>query len=206
MKNILKTICIVAAFAVGITAANAQNLKVATVDMQKLFNEYHLTKTTQENVKVDQAKIQKENSERLKKIRTLQEEIEKLSKQMNDATVSDKKRVELERQIKIKVSEGNAADNERRQWLTRRNKALNENILGEMRSILNEIKEKVEAYARENDFDIVLDKSARSANQVETFVFIKDKFDITAQLLEGLNKDAPAPTPGAAEGEKKEGE
>ncbi|GAA5494975.1 hypothetical protein Rhal01_01144 [Rubritalea halochordaticola] len=199
MKNILKSICIVAAFAISIGSAAAQNLKIATVDMQKLFNEYHLTQTTQEKVKVDQARIQQENGERLKKIRDLQSKIENLSKQKQDPTVSDKKRVELEREIQMRVSEGNAADNERRQWLARRNKALNENIVAEMRSILGEIREKVEAHARENDFDLVLDKSARSANQVETFVFVKDKFDITAQLLETLNKNAPAKP---AEGDK----
>jgi len=201
MKNIVKSICLIAGIAISIGTASAQNLKIATVDMQKLFNEYHLTKKTQDQVKLDQAKIQKENEERLKRIRSLQEEIEKLGKQMQDPTVSDKKRVELERTIKLKVSEGNAGDNERRQWLARRNKALNENIVAQMRSILGEIKEKVATHARENDFDIVVDKSARSTSQVETFVFTKDKFDITGSLLEGLNKDAPKEDAASGEGE-----
>jgi outer membrane protein len=150
-------------------------------------------------VKVDQERIQKDNASRLEHIRGLQAEIEKLSKQRGDATVSDKKRLEIERQIKLKVSEGNAADNERRQWLQRQSKALGEQTGEEQRVILEKIQAKIADYAREQDFDLVVDQSSRSATRTPVFAFMKDKYDVTAVLLKDLNKDAPAAKPAATD-------
>lgn len=197
MKNTLKSFLVAAVAMIGFATANAEDLKIASVDVQKLFNEYHMTKKVQAQVKVDQERIQKDNASRLEHIRGLQTEIEKLSKQRGDATISDKKRLELERQIKLKVSEGNAADNERRQWLQRQNKALGEQVSEEQRAIIEKIQEKIAGYAREQDLDLVIDKSARSASRTEVFAFTKDKFDITPVLLKDLNADAPTEAPAA---------
>ncbi len=199
MKNILKSFLVVAATAVSLTSVSAEDLKIASVNMEKLFNEFHMTKKVQAQVKVDQERIQKDNASRLEHIRGLQTEIEKLSKQRGDATISDKKRLEIERQIKLKVSEGNAADNERRQWLQRQSKALGEQTGEEQRVILEKIQTKISDYAREQDFDIVVDRSSRSATRTPVFAFMKDKFDVTPILLKDLNKDAPAEKPAATD-------
>lgn len=192
MKNILKSFLVVAATAVSLTSVSAEDLKIASVSMEKLFNEFHMTKKVQIQVNVDKERIQKDNASRLEHIRGLQSEIEKLSKQRGDATISDKKRLEIERQIKLKVSEGNAADNERRQWLQRQNKALGEQTGEEKRVILEKIQDKISVYAREHDFDMIVDQSSRSATRTPVFAFMKDKYDVTAILLKDLNKDAPA--------------
>ncbi|PQJ29960.1 OmpH family outer membrane protein [Rubritalea profundi] len=192
MKNILKSFLVVAATAVSLTSVSAEDLKIASVSMEKLFNEFHMTKKVQIQVNVDKERIQKDNASRLEHIRGLQSEIEKLSKQRGDATISDKKRLEIERQIKLKVSEGNAADNERRQWLQRQNKALGEQTGEEKRVILEKIQDEISVYAREHDFDMIVDQSSRSATRTPVFAFMKDKYDVTAILLKDLNKDAPA--------------
>lgn len=191
MKNTLKSFLFVAATVIGLSSASAEDLKIASVNMEKLFNEFHMTKKVQAQVKVDQERIQKDNASRLEHIRGLQNEIEKLSKQRGDATISDKKRLEIERQIKLKVSEGNAADNERRQWLQRQSKALGEQTGEEQRVILEKIQAKISDYAREQDLDMVLDQSSRSATRTPVFAFMKDKYDVTPILLKDLNKDAP---------------
>lgn len=198
MKNTLKSFLFVAATVIGLSSASAEDLKIASVNMEKLFNEFHMTKKVQAQVKVDQERIQKDNASRLEHIRGLQNEIEKLSKQRGDATISDKKRLEIERQIKLKVSEGNAADNERRQWLQRQSKALGEQTGEEQRVILGKIQTKISAYAREQDLDMVLDQSSRSATRTPVFAFMKDKYDVTAVLLKDLNKDAPVEAKPAA--------
>ena len=191
MKSILKSFLFVAATVIGLSSASAEDLKVATVNVEKLFNEFHMTKKVQAQVKIDQERIQKDNASRLEQIRTLQTEIENLSKQRSDATLSEKKRLEVERQIKLKVSEGNAADNERRQWLQRQSKALQEQTGDEQRSILEQINTQISDYSRKQDFDIVIDSSSRSATRTMVFPFLKDKFDVTDVLLKELNKDAP---------------
>lgn len=191
MKKMFRSIFVVVGLLGSMTASIAAELKVASVDMQKLFNEYHVTKAAQEKLKADQAEIQKDNAKRLEGIRALQEQIDKLSKQRSDATISDGKRLDIEREMKLKLSEGNAADNERKQWLNRKNQALNEHINDQKRVIIGKIKELVNAHARAQNFDIVIDKSAVGITQVDVFIFTKDQFDITEVLLKDLNKDAP---------------
>ena len=93
MKNILKSFLVVATAAMSLSSVSAEDLKIASVSMEKLFNEFHMTKKVQAQVKVDQERIQKDNASRLEHIRGLQTEIEKLSKQRGDATISDKKRL-----------------------------------------------------------------------------------------------------------------
>ena len=163
MKNISKSILVIAASIMSLTAATAEDLKIASVSMQKLFNEYHMTKKVQEQVRVDQERIQKDNAKRLEHIRSLQEEIEKLGKKAQDATLSENKRLELQREIKLKLSEGNAADSERRQWLQRQSKALGEQTSEEQRVILEKIQKHVDEYAREQDLDMIIDSTASSA-------------------------------------------
>ncbi len=192
MKNTLKSFFVIAATVMSLSSVSAEDFKLASVSLEKLFNEFHITKKFHAQVKVDQERIQKGNASRLEHIRGLQTEIEKLSKQRNDATISDKKRLEIERQIKLKVSEGNAADNERRQWIQRQNKALAEQAGEEQRAILEEIQVKIADYAREQDLDMVIDRSSKSATRTPVFAFMKDKYDVTEVLLKDLNKDAPA--------------
>ena len=192
MKNISKSILVIAASIMSLTAATAEDLKIASVSMQKLFNEYHMTKKVQEQVRVDQERIKKDNAKRLEHIRSLQEEIEKLGKKAQDATLSENKRLELQREIKLKLSEGNAADSERRQWLQRQSKALGEQTSEEQRVILEKNQKHVDEYAREQDLDMIIDSTASSATRTPVFAFMKDKFDVTDVLLKDLNKDAPA--------------
>lgn len=191
MKNISKTILVIAASVLSFSAATAAELKIASVSMQKLFNEYHMTKAVQAQVRVDQERIQKDNAKRLEHIRALQAEIEKLGKKAQDATLSEKKRLDMQREIKLKLSEGNAADSERRQWLQRQSKALGEQTGEEQRVILEKIQKHVDDYAREQDLDIIVDSTASSATRTPVFAFMKDKFDVTEVLLKDLNKDAP---------------
>jgi outer membrane protein len=96
----------------------------------------------------------------------------------------------------MKTQEGVALDRERREFLQRRNTALNEKMVQKMRGILEEIRKLVEDRAKSDDYDYVFDKSGLSTSQVPFLLYTKDATDITGGLLEQLNKDAPAPAPG----------
>jgi len=61
-----------------------------------------------------------------------------------------------------------------------------------MKKILDEIQDKVSAYASDNDLDMVFDKSAISASRTKFIAFSKDQFDVTSVLLKTLNAGAPA--------------
>jgi len=172
--------------------ASAQKLKIATVDMQSLFKDYYRTNEEQKTINVERAHIQKDNNERLTRIREIDDELQTLRKHLNDPSISDQKKQSLLNDFKAKSEEGQGLDRQRREFLQRRNKALNEKLVLRMRSILDEIRKIVEDQAKIDDFDYVFDKSGLSTSQVPFLLYTKDATDITAGLLVTLNKEAPS--------------
>lgn len=176
----------------SIAAAQDAKLKIATVDMQELFKQYHRTSEAQKQINVERARIQKDNNERLARIRELETNLGGLKKQIEDPSINDSKKQELFKDWQLQQQEGIALDRERREFLQRRNQALNENMVQRMKGILEEIRKLVEEQAKTDDYDYVFDKSGLSTSQVPFLLYTKDATDVTASLLKDLNKDAPA--------------
>lgn len=177
-----------------LTTAVAQDakLKIATVDMQELFKQYYRTAEAQKQINVERARIQKDNNERLDRIRELETNLGNLKKQIEDPAINDTKKQELFKEWQMQQQEGIALDRERREFLQRRNQALNEKMVQRMKGILEEIRKLVEEQATTDDYDYVFDKSGLSTSQVPFLLYTKDATDVTAGLLKDLNKDAPA--------------
>lgn len=177
-----------------LTTAVAQDtkLKIATVDMQELFKQYYRTAEAQKQINVERARIQKDNNERLARIRELETNLGNLKKQIEDPAINDSKKQELFKDWQMQQQEGIALDRERREFLQRRNQALNEKMVQRMKGILEEIRKLVEEQAKTDDYDYVFDKSGLSTSQVPFLLYTKDATDVTAGLLKDLNKDAPA--------------
>ena len=189
-----------------VTSAAAQQgkLNIATVDMQELFKQYYRTNEAQKQINVERARIQKDNNERLARIRDLEENLGNLRKQLEDPAINDSKKQSLFKEWQMQQQEGIALDRERREFLQRRNQALNEKMVQRMKGILEEIRKLVEEQAKVGNYDYVFDKSGLSTSQVPFLLYTKDATDITAGLLKDLNKDAPAdslPTEGDAKPE-----
>ena len=185
---------LIAAFSamlLNVASAQSGKLNIATVDMQELFKQYHRTAEAQKQINIDRARIQKDNNERLARIRELEESLETLRKQLEDTTIADSKKQELYKERQMKLQEGVALDRERREFLQLRNQALNEKLVQRMKGILEEIRKLVEEQAKVGDYDYVFDKSGLSTSQVPFLLYTKDATDITADLLKSLNKDAP---------------
>jgi outer membrane protein len=159
--------------------------------MQELFKQYYRTNEAQKQINVERARIQKDNNERLARIRELEENLGNLRKQLEDPTINDSKKQTLFKEWQMQQQEGIALDRERREFLQRRNQALNEKMVQRMKGILEEIRKLVEEQAKVDNYDYVFDKSGLSTSQVPFLLYTKDATDITAGLLKDLNKDAP---------------
>lgn len=165
--------------------------KIATVDMQTLFKEYHRTNEAQKQINVERAKIQKENNDRLSRIRELEKTLQMLRGKLENPAISDKKKKDLFKDFETKTEEGVALDRERREFLQRRNANLNEKMLERMRGILEEIRKLVETRGKAKGYNLLLDNSGLSTSQVP-FLLYSDLPDLTVELLSELNKDAPS--------------
>jgi Skp family chaperone for outer membrane proteins len=200
MTLIRRFLCVAfAASLVSMAAAQEDKLKIATVDMQELFKQFYRTNEAQKQINVERARIQKDNNERLARIRELETNLGNLKKQIEDPSINDSKKQALFKDWQMQQQEGIALDRERREFLQRRNQALNEKMVQRMKGILEEIRKLVEEQAKTDDYDYVFDKSGLSTSQVPFLLYTKDATDITAGLLKDLNKDAPAESAPAEE-------
>ena len=179
--------------------ADADPLRTATVDMQELFKQYHKTNEAQKLVNIDRTRIQKDNNERVLRIRELETRLNDLRKRLEDPTVNDAKKQTLLKEWQLGQQEGLALERERSEFYQRRHQALNERMVEQMKGILGEIRKMIEEQAKKDGYDYVFDKSGLSTSQVPILLYTKDATDITASLVKDLNKDAPAapsPAPG----------
>lgn len=188
-------------FCLGAASASAQQLNIATVNMQTLFKDFYLTAEAQRDINEQRAFIQKENAEQLVAIREIETNLQKLRKSLQDSTISDSKRAELTDEFRSLSEEGQGLNRTRTEYLQRRTQDLNTKMEQRMRGILEQIMTVVKRRAQEEAYDYVFDSSGLSTTQVPFVLYAKDATDITAGLLKELNKDAPEDTADAPAGE-----
>lgn len=193
--NIISALCLLTlSFGGHCHAQTPHNqLKIATVDVQKLFKEYQRTTEEQQKFSEEFARIQKENNERLLKIRGLEDIMVMQKKKTEDPVIAASARQKEAKALQLKLTEARAMDKERREFLGRRTRALELKKQASMQGILEEIRKRIVDHAKKEDFDYVFDKSGLSANQVPFLLYAKDAKDITAALLTQLNKNKASP-------------
>ena len=191
-----------AVFGLSLSAAYGQ-LKIATVKMNTLLNEFHQTKAAEQEDQVQRADIKKDDAERVAGIKAMAEELKNLQAEFNDSSLSDKKRKEIAVTARDRQGRFAALQKEREEFLQRRNRALNQKMIALMDEIRVKVMTAVNAHAAKNNFDYVFDDSGLTSSQVPFLLYVRNKVDITDKVLAELNKDVPKTEPATPEKEKK---
>ncbi|MDC0088070.1 OmpH family outer membrane protein [Akkermansiaceae bacterium] len=193
MKNSFKrSIIFLTAAALLTASATAESLKVATVDVEALFKGYHKTAVEQKKISEEFARINKDNTDRQESMRAIETQLSDLRKKIEDPTIAEKLRTEAKNTFKTKLNEIKAIEQERKDSLGRRSKALEAQKFTSIQGIRNEIVKLVVEHSKTEAYDYVFDKSGVSQNQLPFLVYTKGTLDITDEIMVKLNKDAPA--------------
>ena len=135
----------------------------------------------------------------MKTIKTIIDEARNLQKQGDDPSLSAEKRDQLFKQAGSKNQEAQALVKARQEWIERKRAALNEKANLESAIIKEEILAMVRKAGEERGYDFIFDRSGASGTQILILSYSKDATDLTAPLLEIINKDAPEKTEGEDE-------
>ncbi len=168
--------------------AGDSKLKMITVNMQTIFDEYNLAIEAQKEADEITAEINKDNEGRVEKIKEVDAAIKLLTKQVQDTTISETKRQELFRDRQLKAQEGQALQRERGEFLERRKRALAEKMAIRKDEIIAKIGKKVEEQAKLKGYDFVFGEYDLNGNQVTVVLYAKGAKDGTAEILKALNK------------------
>lgn len=174
-----------------LSTAHAE-IKVASVNMAELNIMYYKRAESQATIVKQQDEIKEEIKGREEKLRTLSEQFQKKQAQV-DPTLSDAQVKKLRDESNAIKNEFEAAREELKTFVQRREAALKELLSREQFIIARDIQEAVTAVATEGQYDLVVDASSVSANLgYRNFPYVKADFDITAAVVKRLNADAPA--------------
>ena len=187
--SLLRTVVSVLALAsFTSTIYSQESLKIATVDMSKTFESYWKTTLSNKQIKERETDFNKIEQGMVDDIKLIQEEYSRLVQSAQDPANAASKREEDSKQARLKA----AANDRSLRSLTeyRQNK---QRTMGEMRARLSkarvdEIKEIISAKAKQGSYDLVVNSAQNDAALV---LYTVGKNDLTKEVIEELNKEAP---------------
>jgi outer membrane protein len=168
---------------------------IATVDLRKVFDNYWKTKQADTALKERAADMEKEHTNMLNDWKKAKEDYQNLLTSATDQAVSSDERERRKKSAEdkltyIKQTEDTIAQYERqaRNTLEEQRSRMRENILGEIRNVLN-------AKGKAGGFSLVIDTAAQSKDQTPIVLYTNNENDLTDALLAQLNLGAPADAP-----------
>ena len=143
------------------------------MDVQKLFADYYKTHEAQAEVDKAAQTVQETNNTRAETIKKMEADFNDMVKRLQDPMLNEKDKKELEQKAQIKRQEVIALEQERRGFVERQLKSLQEQMKVRSAKIMGEITKITEGIATKGNYDLVLDKSAQALRSNQVFVYTK---------------------------------
>jgi len=194
MKKLLTLTCLIAVSLAGSAmSANAQ-LKVGTVDMNKIFSSYYKTKDAESRINEARNEAKKELDDRMDSHKKALDEIKGLEDQLNKPELSKDAKDKLQKTRDQKITDFRTTDTEIADFKNTREKQLQEQAVRMRNSIVQEITKLIQDKVKSDNFDLVFDKSGMSLNGVSVLVYSRDAMDFSDDIITQLNKNKPKDT------------
>jgi outer membrane protein len=161
---------------------------IVFVDLDKAFNEYYKTKLADSQLKEQAEEFNSERKKLVEVYEGLQEEFNKLREDSANPGLTEEARTDLRNQAEEKLIELRDQEQKIRRFDETRRKQLEDQGRRMRKRIVDEIKEKVQIFARNQGYTAVIDTSGQSLNGVELVIYVDKKVDVTPSILELLNK------------------
>ena len=169
----------------------AADLKIATVSMERLFDEYHKTKEANARFKARADEMDVKRRELIADAKVRKGELETLGAEARDKSLNDAERNKKQAQAEEKFTQTREAEEKLMDF----DKACKLQFGDQMRQlqqqIVVEIRGVIQAYIKDRGITLVLDSSGKTMNNVEAVLIADKSFDITDAILAIINKDAP---------------
>jgi len=189
----MKTLFAFALFVLVAFSAAAQQ-KIGIIDLRKVFDDYHKTRTADSTLKDEATDLEKERKALMDQYQKTTDDYRKALDGANDQAVSSDEREKRKKSaegklLDIKSLEQNITDFDKaaRTRLEEKQRRMRDNILAEIRNVIN-LKAKAAGYS------MVIDSAAETINRTPVLIYSNGENDITTAVLSELNVTAPAST------------
>lgn len=174
-------------------AASAQG-KVGIIDLRKVFDEYHKTRTADARLKDQAADLDKERKAMMDQYQKSTDDYKTALDGANDQAVSvdereKRKKTAESKLLDIKKLEQDIGqfNNQARTVLEEEQRKLRDKILVEIRNVIN-------AKAKAAGYALVVDSAAESINKTPVVMYTNGENDLTTPVLAELNANVPPGT------------
>jgi outer membrane protein len=175
----------------GFAATGRAQIKIGTVDMNKIFNSYYKTKDAEERINEERNAAKQELDGKMDKYKQNLDEINKLNDDVQKPELSAEAKDAKTRQRDELIQETKNLQTEIEQFRSDKEKQLQEQAVRMRNGIVQEITALVLDKVKEENYDIVMDRSGLSLNGVPILIFAKDGLDFSDDIITELNKDKP---------------
>jgi outer membrane protein len=167
------------------------DLKIATVDMNRIFSSYYKTKDAESKINEARASAKKELDDRMDTHKRTLDSIKKLEEDMNKPELSKDAKEEKSKQRDQQIAEFRNLEREISEFRTTREKQLQEQAVRMRNGIVEEIQKLIQEKVKSESFDLVIDRSGNSLNGVPIVLYARDAMDFSDELIVQLNKNKP---------------
>jgi Skp family chaperone for outer membrane proteins len=173
-------------------AVRAQGMKIGTVDMNKTFRDYNKTKDAEAKINDAKNQAKKEYDERADAYKKALDDINNLNKQLEAPALSADAKAQKAKERDDKISNIKNMEREITEFRQTRERQLQEQALRMREGIVKEITDVVMDKVKQNNLDLVFDKSGNSLNGVPVLMYSRDSVDFTNDVIAVLNKPGRA--------------
>lgn len=181
-RNSLLTALLLAATA----SFAADATKIATVDVDKLFNGYYKTKLAQASLDSRKAELEKEVKDMDSDIKKAQADYKQLLDLANDQAISTEEREKRKQAAADKLKDVNSNRAALEQFRNQATTQLSDQMTRMSTSVLAEVQKYVAEEAKAKGFSVVL-----NVNFSKSVVYASPETDITAAVMTRMNAGAP---------------
>lgn len=160
---------------------------IAVIDMEKVFTEYYKTK-------IEDAKMKKQTDvfrQYLGSLNDAREKIQVAYIELRDASqniaISDAERESKGIEAQDKYRELQAKDVEIQQYNNQKRRFMVEEYEKIRTGLVEEIKNVIKSKAKREGYNLVLDYSGNTQNNMPSVVYYSSSMDITAQIIKEIN-------------------
>jgi outer membrane protein len=172
-----------------IIASQAQaEMKVATIDMQKVFTAYYKTHESEDKLKEAQKAYKDELDGRMDAYKKNLDLINKLNEEISKSDVGGALKNQKTQDRDDKIAETKALEKEISDFRQTREKQIQEQLKRMRDSIVEEIMKVVNEQVKAANYDMVFDRSGFSANNVvPVLLYARENYDFSDAVISKLN-------------------
>ena len=164
--------------------------RIVFVDLERVFNEFYKTQLAKSKVQMQQADIDAERQLMVDEMTQISEEVDVLKKEARDVTLTQEIRDGKRLLYEERVLELRGKQKEIEEFSERRQRQVQMQVSRMSKTVMDEIREAIVEYAKQEGLLAVIDSSTRRA-AVGVFIYTHADVDITEAVLAMLNSRRP---------------